>query len=87
MRSNLRRKPAVLRPAETEDAVQDTVDAEALKQLESSCVPVNADPAGVNGSLDQVSRAYRNAFVALERRISLFRSLLSSTGVNRPPLA
>jgi arsenate reductase len=33
------------------------------------------DPAGVNGSPEQVSRPYRDAFVALERRISLFLSL------------
>jgi len=99
-----------------------TVRMEALKQLESSRVPVNdarsksweefskpdapeldfvftvcdnaarevcpvwpgqpltahwgvSDPAAVNGSPEQVSRAYRDAFVALERRISLFLSL------------
>lgn len=33
------------------------------------------DPAAVNGSSEQISRAYRDAFVALERRISLFLSL------------
>ena len=33
------------------------------------------DPAEANGSPEQVSRAYRDAFVALERRISLFLSL------------
>jgi arsenate reductase (thioredoxin) len=99
-----------------------TVRPEALKQLESSRVPVNdarsksweefskpdapkldfvftvcdnaakevcpvwpgqpltahwgvPDPAAVNGSPEQISRAHRDAFVALERRISLFLSL------------
>ena len=33
------------------------------------------DPAGVKGSPEQISRAYRDAFVALERRINLFLSL------------
>jgi arsenate reductase len=33
------------------------------------------DPAAVNGSPEQISRAYRDAFFALERRISLFLSL------------
>jgi arsenate reductase len=33
------------------------------------------DPAVVNGSSEQISRAYRDAFVALERRINLFLSL------------
>ena len=33
------------------------------------------DPAAVTGSREQISRAYRDAFVALERRISLFLSL------------
>jgi arsenate reductase (thioredoxin) len=33
------------------------------------------DPASANGSPEQISRAYRDAFVALERRISLFLSL------------
>jgi len=33
------------------------------------------DPATVNGCPEQISRAYRDAFVALERRISLFLSL------------
>jgi arsenate reductase (thioredoxin) len=33
------------------------------------------DPAAVNGTPEQISRAYRDAFVALERRISLFLSL------------
>ena len=33
------------------------------------------DPAAVNGGPDQISRAYRDAFVALERRINLFLSL------------
>lgn len=33
------------------------------------------DPAEVKGTPDQLSRAYRDAFVALERRISLFLSL------------
>ena len=33
------------------------------------------DPAAVNGSREHVTRAYRDAFVALERRIGLFLSL------------
>ena len=33
------------------------------------------DPAAVTGSPEQVARAYRDAFVALERRIGLFLSL------------
>jgi arsenate reductase (thioredoxin) len=33
------------------------------------------DPASANGSPEQILRAYRDAFVALERRISLFLSL------------
>jgi arsenate reductase len=33
------------------------------------------DPAVVDGSSEQISRAYRDAFVALERRINLFLSL------------
>jgi arsenate reductase (thioredoxin) len=33
------------------------------------------DPAAVDGSVTQVERAYRDAFVALERRIGLFLSL------------
>lgn len=33
------------------------------------------DPAAVTGTPEQIARAYRDAFVALERRISLFLSL------------
>jgi arsenate reductase (thioredoxin) len=33
------------------------------------------DPASVKGTADQVARAFREAFVALDRRISLFLSL------------
>lgn len=33
------------------------------------------DPAAVNGTEEQVARAYRDVFVALERRISLFLCL------------
>ena len=33
------------------------------------------DPAAVSGTPEQVARAYRDAFVALERRIGLFLSL------------
>jgi arsenate reductase len=33
------------------------------------------DPAAVNGSPEHAARAYRDAFVALERRIGLFLSL------------
>ena len=33
------------------------------------------DPAALTGSPEQISRAYRNTFVALERRISLFLCL------------
>ena len=34
-----------------------------------------ADPAAVSGSPDEVQRAFREAFVALDRRIGLFLSL------------
>ena len=34
-----------------------------------------ADPAAVTGSPDEVQRAFREAFVALDRRIGLFLSL------------
>ncbi len=34
-----------------------------------------ADPAAVTGSPDDVQRAFREAFVALDRRIGLFLSL------------
>ena len=34
-----------------------------------------ADPAAVTGSPDEIQRAYREAFVALDRRIGLFLSL------------
>lgn len=34
-----------------------------------------SDPAAVSGSPEQLARAYRDAFVALERRIALFLSL------------
>jgi arsenate reductase (thioredoxin) len=33
------------------------------------------DPAAVSGTPEQIARAYRDAFVALERRIGLFLSL------------
>jgi arsenate reductase (thioredoxin) len=33
------------------------------------------DPAAVKGSPEEIARAFRNAFVALERRISLFLAL------------
>jgi arsenate reductase len=33
------------------------------------------DPAAVRGSAEEIERAYRDAFVTLERRISLFLSL------------
>jgi len=33
------------------------------------------DPAAVTGTTEQIQRAFRNAFVALDRRISLFLSL------------
>ena len=33
------------------------------------------DPAAVKGSIEQVDRAFRDAFVALDRRIGLFLSL------------
>jgi arsenate reductase (thioredoxin) len=33
------------------------------------------DPAAVKGTADEISRAYREAFVALDRRISLFLCL------------
>jgi arsenate reductase len=34
-----------------------------------------ADPAGVQGSVEEIERAFRDAFVTLERRIGLFLSL------------
>ena len=34
-----------------------------------------ADPAAVTGSPDEIERAYREAFMALDRRIGLFLSL------------
>jgi arsenate reductase len=40
-----------------------------------------ADPAAVQGTPDQIERAFRDAFMILDRRISLFLSLpLSSLG-------
>ncbi|SRR6266481_2210849 len=37
------------------------------------------DPAAVQGSAEQIARAFRDAFVVLDRRISLFVSLPLST--------
>jgi arsenate reductase len=37
------------------------------------------DPAAVLGTVDQVERAFREAFFLLDRRISLFLSLPLST--------
>jgi arsenate reductase (thioredoxin) len=37
------------------------------------------DPAAVDGSPDQITRAFREAFVTLDRRIALFLSLPLST--------
>jgi arsenate reductase len=37
------------------------------------------DPAAVKGSLAEIERAFREAFVILDRRISLFLSLPLST--------
>jgi arsenate reductase len=37
------------------------------------------DPAAVDGSPDQIARAFREAFVTLDRRIALFLSLPLST--------
>ena len=34
-----------------------------------------ADPAAVNGSLEEIARAFNDAFTVLERRIELFLSL------------
>ena len=34
-----------------------------------------ADPAAVRGTADEIARAFREAFVALDRRISLFHGL------------
>jgi arsenate reductase len=34
-----------------------------------------ADPAAVKGTTDEIERAYREAFVLLDRRIGLFLSL------------
>ena len=33
------------------------------------------DPAAVDGTPDEIERAYREAFVSLDRRIALFLSL------------
>jgi len=33
------------------------------------------DPAAANGTADEIQRAFRDAFIVLERRISLFLSL------------
>lgn len=41
-----------------------------------------ADPAAVSGTAEEIRRAYRDAFVTLERRISLFLSLPFAT-INR----
>jgi arsenate reductase len=38
-----------------------------------------ADPAAVRGTAEQVKRAYRDAFVTLERRIGLFLCLPLAT--------
>jgi arsenate reductase (thioredoxin) len=38
-----------------------------------------ADPAAVHGTPDQIERAFRDAFLILDRRISLFLSLPLST--------
>jgi arsenate reductase len=38
-----------------------------------------ADPAAVQGTPDQIARAFREAFIILDRRISLFLSLPLST--------
>jgi len=38
-----------------------------------------ADPAAAQGSPEQIERAFRDAFVILDRRISLFLALLLST--------
>jgi len=37
------------------------------------------DPAAVTGSPEQIERAFRDAFMILERRITLFLSLSFST--------
>ena len=39
----------------------------------------NADPAAVQGTPEEIARAFRDAFVVLERRIGLFLSLPLST--------
>ena len=38
-----------------------------------------ADPAAVNGSPDEIARAFRDAFVILDRRLGLFLSLPLAT--------
>jgi arsenate reductase len=38
-----------------------------------------ADPAAVQGTLDEIARAFNDAFVVLDRRIELFTSLPLST--------
>jgi len=46
-----------------------------------------ADPAAVKGSAEEIARAFRDAFVALDRRIGLFASLpltaLQETAIKR----
>ena len=38
-----------------------------------------ADPAAVTGSPDEIERAFRDAFIVLDRRIGLFLSLPLTT--------
>jgi arsenate reductase len=48
------------------------------------CIP---DPAAVSGTPEQIGRAYRDAFITLDRRIGLFLALplstLDSLAINR----
>jgi arsenate reductase len=37
------------------------------------------DPAAVKGTVDEIARAFRDAFIVLDRRIGLFLSLPLST--------
>jgi arsenate reductase len=60
------------------------VRPEALQQIKAAGIPITAhwgvnDPAAVQGSPAEIERAFRDAFVILDRRISLFLSLPLST--------
>ena len=44
-----------------------------------------ADPAAVKGTPEEIARAFRDAFVVLDRRIGLFTSLPLSDADRRSP--